>query len=128
MGNILTSNNVTKIFEEVVSKKENEKAISCDGIRGRYYFDKDLLEKNKSNIYEMLMELPTTFRSSDGGGWSFLNACMDKDGNQWTGLHTVMEQLFVLGIAIGKVKEVLPREMWNVLPGGMPYYVVDDGF
>jgi hypothetical protein len=35
-----------------------------------------------------------------------------------------MDQLFTLGIAIEKVSFQLPREMWNVLPGGMPYLVV----
>jgi len=55
---------------------------------------------------------------------SFLNACQDRNGNQWTDLHQRMEQLFVLGQAAGFVSCLLPRDMWAALPGGMPYYVV----
>ena len=58
-----------------------------------------------------------------GGGWSFLQACVDKNGNHW-GEHSNMEELFCLGIAIGKVESLLPRDMWKVLPGGVPYYVI----
>ena len=36
-----------------------------------------------------------------------------------------MEQLFVLGMGLGLVKYGLPRSMWNVLPGGMPYISID---
>ena len=53
-----------------------------------------------------------------------MNACMDKSGRQWTGMHLTMEYLFLLGIAIGEVEYLLPREMWEAFPGGMPYLVV----
>ena len=35
-----------------------------------------------------------------------------------------MEELFCLGIAIGRVECLIPREMWKILPGGVPYYVI----
>lgn len=74
----------------------------------------------------MLLQLPKEFQkgSGSGGGISFLNACNDVSGKQWTDSHQVMEQLFALGIGCNKVKCLMPREMWKVLPGGMPYYVV----
>jgi len=37
-----------------------------------------------------------------------------------------MEKLFLLGLAIEKVKCLMPREVWPALPGGMPYYVIND--
>lgn len=89
-------------------------------------FDKIRLEKNKGAIKSMLDELPDDFKESKGGGGSFLSACMDKDGEQWTGLQAIVEELFLLGIAIGAVRLVLPRKMWGMLPGGMPYYVIID--
>jgi len=55
-------------------------------------------------------------------GWSFLQMCEDKHGQQWTGEHRAMEELVVLGQAAGFVALLAPREMWPVLPGGMPYY------
>ena len=55
---------------------------------------------------------------------SFLDACMDKHGNQWTDFHQTMEQLVQLGIAIGEVEYCLPRDLWSALPGGVPFLVV----
>jgi hypothetical protein len=76
----------------------------------------------------MLAELPDPFHDADiGGGGSFLQACNRQDGVQWTTEHRVMEQLFLLGIATGFVICQLPRWVWPVLPGGMPYYVVITG-
>ena len=72
----------------------------------------------------MLSELPDEFRVSGGGGWSFLQACNDRHGTQWTGFHQAMEELFMLGMAAGLVTELLPRDLWDALPGGMPYYAV----
>jgi hypothetical protein len=74
----------------------------------------------------MLLELPDTFMKTKGGGWSFLNACMNKNGEQWTAFHPKVQELFCLGLALDICSYTLPREMWKVLPGGMPYLVVDD--
>jgi hypothetical protein len=77
----------------------------------------------------LLAELPAPFKADgpdSGGGWSFLNACVTKDGVQWTDLHRTVEALVVLGIAAGKVAWMLPRKIWSALPGGMPYFVVKD--
>jgi hypothetical protein len=54
---------------------------------------------------------------------SFLNACVDKHGNHW-GEHPSVEQLLVLGVAIGKIEYCLPREYWRALPGGVPYFMI----
>lgn len=124
MNTILTPDKVNEIFLNAMQEKENENTIKCNGIMGTYPLDKVTLEKNKETIMEMLMELPLEFRENSGGGYSFLGACNDKNGNQWTGLHMVMERLFILGIGIGKVKELFPRELRSALPGGMPYYVI----
>ena len=32
-----------------------------------------------------------------------------------------MQELLLLGLAIEKIEYLLPREMWSILPGGMPY-------
>lgn len=88
-------------------------------------FHPERLESHKQEIKNLLMGLPRQFREKEGGGWSFLQACMDKDGNQW-GEHKDVEALVCLGIATGQAKFQLPRDMWKVLPGGMPYFVVLD--
>ena len=55
----------------------------------------------------------------DESKFQFFN---DEYGNQWTRYHQRMEQLFQLGI--GKIKCLMPHEMWSILPRGMPYYEV----
>lgn len=121
----LTSQNVEETFIDCLCEtQESLDGIIIEGIVAKYKFDTDKLEIHKTDIETMLAELPTEFRKDGGGGWSFVNACVDKNGNQWTDLHQRMEQLFCLGIAIGKVQCTLPREMWEMLPGGMPYYAI----
>lgn len=99
-------------------------AIRVEGIVNPYAFHAGRVSKNTSEIRECLAELPDEFMSSGGGGWSFLQACMDKHGNHWAE-HPTMGALFALGEAAGLVKPLMPREMWPLLPGGVPYYVVD---
>lgn len=105
--------------------QDNDGDVVVDGIVVTgVHFDKAQLADHAELIAGLLLELPDEFKASGGGGWSFLNACNDRHGNQWTGLHRTMERLFMLGMGIGMVTCQLPREMWDALPGGMPYYVV----
>ena len=124
---MINTQEVEKIFMDCLhnpSKKTKNNIVIIEGITCKFGFHPKKLELHKERIIAMLSELPTQFRQNSGGGWSFLNACNTKDGEQWTGLHQRMEQLFVLGMGIGKAKYVMPRKMWNSLPGGMPYIVI----
>jgi hypothetical protein len=102
-----------------------EKMVKVEGIK-EVQFDTERLKSLKTEIIAMLDELPDQFRKSGGGGASFLDASFDKYGRQWTGLQMHMEQLFLLGIGIGKVRLLFPRrESLSTLPGGIPYYIID---
>ena len=116
----------TKEIKEIGEEAALSSAVKAEGITVNMAFHPGRLERHEAEISQMLDELPDAFKESGGGGMSFLNACDDKHGRQWTGLHQTMEQLFQLGIAIGRVESTLPREMWSALPGGMPYYVIKD--
>jgi len=122
----LTAENVENVFLSCLfgNGQDTKNAKIIDGITSQYGFNPLKLEKHKPDIETMLNQLPETFQEKKGGGWSFLNACQNSKGRQWTGLHQTMEQLFVLGMAIEKVKCLLPKEMWPALPGGMPYYSI----
>ena len=122
----LTSKKVELIFTDCLFKygEDTSDPAIAEGITSGFGFNKERLESHKEDISTMLSQLPKEFQSNDGGGMSFLNACNNAKGEQWTGLHFVMEQLFSLGQACGKVKCLMPRDMWSVLPGGMPYYSV----
>ena len=123
---VLDPERVSAIFTDCLFRdgEDTSNHIKAEGIVRNVGFHPERLQNHKAEIEAMLDELPDEFKKSGGGGWSFLNACNDKHGNQWTGLHQRMEQLFQLGIGISKVQYQMPREMWSVLPGGMPYLVV----
>ena len=124
--NILTDDRVNSIFTDCLFKdgEDTSDHIVAEGIVQTAGFHPGRIEEHRQEIHDMLAELPDPFKTGSGDGWSFLNACFDKHGNQWTGLHRTQEQLVQLGIAIGEVEYLMPREMWAIFPGGMPYFVV----
>ena len=129
--NGLTAERVEYIFMDCLFKDDElpaEEYIPAPGITSSVGFHPERVESYKDEIAKMLGELPDEFQETGGGGMSFLNACNDKHGNQWTGMHETMEHLFQLGLAVGKVMCQMPREMWAILPCGMPYYVVRADF
>jgi hypothetical protein len=102
-----------------------ENAIEVEGVVNCYAFHPTRVAENADGIGALLAELSDEFQATGGGGWTFLNACQDRAGRQWTGLHQQMERLFALGIAAGKARWLLPREMWDALPGNVPYVSVN---
>jgi len=128
----LTAENVKKTILQCLYTKEEMDTIDimkegkkAEGLVRTFVFNPEKLNKNKQKIIDMLMQLPHQFRKSEGGGWTFLNGCMDENDNQW-GEQATVEALICLGIAIDKVKYCLPREAWKICPGGVPYFVIDD--
>jgi hypothetical protein len=97
-------------------------ATIVEGITSKFGFNPRRLEKHRAEIGSIVEKLPDVFWEGRGGGSSFLNACVDRHGHHW-GEQRNVEQLMVLGIAIGKI-EHCPREMWSLLPGEMPYITV----
>ena len=126
----LTSKNVNEVFKDCLfndpSEATAENTTAIEGIRAKYGLQTSKLKEHEDDIFSMLMQLPKPFRKSVGGGWSFLNACMNDKEHQWTDAQYIMEQLFILGIGIGKVESLFPRKMWSILPGSVPYYAVID--
>lgn len=124
----LSAVNVENVFTACLAENPNaHNAVTVEGIMHTASFDRAKLADSHGRIAGMLDQLPSEFKAHDrggGGGWSFLNACMDRDNNQWTGLHLTMEKLFLLGFATDQAQWCLPREMWDALPGSMPYVVV----
>jgi len=94
-----------------------------EAVRLKVGFHLARLEAHKAETMELLLQLPDEFRKSSGGGWSFLNACITKQGNQW-GEHSDVDKLLALGIATDQAQIQIAREFWPVVPGGLPYFVV----
>ena len=128
-GSPLNPANVEKVFNCCLANgAESHPTITVVGIVHTAHFACDALGARRTEIAGMLGQLPVEFfprEAGGGGGWSFLNACNDRDGVQWTGLHLMMEKLFLLAFGVGMARWCLPREMWEALPGQMPYIEVD---
>lgn len=113
--------------EEIAGLTDDEvkkQGICVDGIVHMFYFHPKRIEESKDQIKWLLNEMPAVFHKGSGGGMSFLNLCMDKHDVHWAE-HPTMGCLISLGIAAGYARYCLPRDMWEVLPGGMPYVVFD---
>lgn len=125
----LTSANVEAVLSDCLFPEGTTtpppNTVFADGIMMKFGFDPDKLKLHRDDIVSMLSELPKEFFVDSGGGMSFLASAFNKKEEQWTSQHATAEALFALGLAIGKVREALPRQLWGLLPGGMPYYTVD---
>lgn len=122
-ADVVSATFTTCLWQE--DENPDKRVRTTDGIAGNVSFHADRLESCRPLIESLLDELPAQFRETAGGG-SFLNACLDRHGNQWTGLQVQMEQLFQLGIGIGRVRSLFSRAARGALPGGMPYYLILD--
>jgi len=122
----LTAEKVNTTFMYCLFKEgeSTDNYIIGQGVMMKVGFNPERLKESEPVIMKMLNNLPEEFKKTGGGGMSFLYMCNDKDGKQWADLHETMDQLVVLGNAIGKLTFLMPKEMWSVLPGGMPYLVV----
>lgn len=125
------SEKVDKVFRsclfqdnEIIEGKPIVKPVEVRGIISKYGFHPERILQAEKTIIDMLSNFSDDFYADGGGGMSFLNFCMTKDGRQWAE-HPTMEMLVVLGIAIDKVRYAMPRDMWEILPGGMPYIIID---
>lgn len=114
----LTAENVEKLFKDCTSANGEQ----VEGILIKIKLD---TSGRARDIGRLLSQLPDEFHIGKGGGWSFLNSCNTKNGDQWTGLHLTMEKLLMLGLASKQVVMLMPRDMWSIIPGGMPYFAVE---
>lgn len=121
----LSAKRVHEILLDCLYKDGEDTAghIKSEGVLNTFGFHPERIAGHKPEIGELLAELPDEFHREKGGGWSFLNACMDRHGNHWAE-HRTIEELLVLGIGTGQAKILMPRPMWQIMPGGMPYFSV----
>lgn len=126
---VLTADNVEKVFMDCLFPDGTDpktittdfKQVDC--VTCKFGFDPVKIELHKAEIHSLLKQLPKEFQELSGGGWSFLNACLDTEGKQW-GEHKNIEQLLALGLAADLASFLMPRNVWQAMPGGMPYFVV----
>lgn len=123
---MINSERVNEIFLDCLFRDEEDMSykVIAEGITISIGFHPERLKGHENEIISMLNDLPDKYKNASDGGCSFLSMCNDKFGWKWTSLQQRMEQLYLLGIGIGKIECLLPRDMWESLPGGMPFFVV----
>jgi len=119
----LTTENVNNVLERCLYPSSDclRLPVSIEGYKNIFSFDPHALNMERENIESLLSQLPTNFKE----GMSFWEMYRTNDGHNWTTSLKSMEALMVLGLAIGKIRYVLPKESWWSLPGGAPYVVLD---
>lgn len=109
---------VDRIFRSCLGD-EDEDSVLVDGVVLLVRLNKKACELHRKEVAALLSQLHPNF-FNEGGGWTFLNFSMTKDGNNiWTGLHKVCDELICLGIALEYV-QVFGQEIREALPGGVP--------
>lgn len=124
---VLTTKNVEAVFKDCLFRDNDSSVepVRTEGVTFNARFHPERLQAHRQTIHNMLAELPEKFKQSNGvGGDSFLNTYKDKDGNNWASLHLTQGMLVQLGLAIGEIEYPMPRDVWPVLPGGLPYIMV----
>ncbi len=121
----LTAENVNKIFVNCLFNEGEDTTnhVPAHGVMLKTGFHPQRLKDSEADIGAMLDCLSNDFKTGGGGGMSFLNMCVDKDGVHW-GEHKNMDELLTLGLATKKIQYLMPREEWQNLPGNMPYLVI----
>jgi hypothetical protein len=117
----LKASRVTEIFidclfreEELVNGRPTIEPIIVNGLTVDAGFNPDRVKQHADEIGELCEEIPDSFRNELGE--SFLAMCYDKHGNHW-GEHHNMQELMLLGMAIGKLERkvaINPFSMTNV--------------
>ncbi|HYE68402.1 MAG TPA: hypothetical protein VEA58_07300 [Anaerovoracaceae bacterium] len=109
------------LFSEAEFKGEG---LRAEGVVITAMFNPVKIEGHRHEIESMLNECHPEFFNTEQGGRSFLNLCMDKNGQIWTGDHHMCDCLICLGIAIAKLKLTPERELWQTLPHGLPFIII----
>lgn len=115
----LTSANVNALFLTVLFNdgEDTTDHIPVHGVTQAFGLHPGRVASAKAKVGELLGQLDPSFFSDDGQ--SFLQLPFAADGKHWCE-HKTAQELMVLGLATGQMVSVLPRELWMVLPGGVP--------
>lgn len=124
--NVLTPYAVETIFNECsvkVNPGDNPAIKTFPGIQDdtKFHLDTVKLASYKDCIIALLLQLPEEFIDD---GTSFKYGCLNKNREQWTGIHHVAQKLFLLGMGIDMVCYSMPRKIWKMIPGGLPFFTV----
>lgn len=119
MGGEVTEEKVDSVFLLCLFKggdKKKTKKVTC--FKMDVVFDVRALTEYEEEIVDMLDNLSMHFRS----GASFIWACIDKYGRTWTTDEDIMQELFLLGLAVGRVRHFEHRQ--NQKYETLPWFIL----
>ena len=98
-------------------------ALRIEGVVRDFALHPGRVEEKRADVLTlfatMLGDAAESYHRKGGGGQSFL------DFGGRVGSHQEAESLLVIGIALGIAGYCAPKELWRILPGGLPYVWVD---
>lgn len=111
---ILTAQQVNLVYFDSLAqpRKHGVTRLNIKVGKTKAVFDHAKLVEHFPTVLRMLAELPPQFfpkNKGGGGGWDISNACLTKDGVQWTARAVEVERLLALGMAQGWVKFLAPQ-------------------
>ena len=75
----LTHQNVEDVFKDCLASTTE---YTLKGVCIEVAFNREKIAEHEQDIMQMLMQLPKEFHRPGGGGWTFLNMCIDKNGKR----------------------------------------------
>jgi hypothetical protein len=113
---------IGKIFKDCVVPRNNGSylVVSAPGITGTrvVFFDLAKLEEYRAEITGFVSQLPTEFKTTTGASFNGTNRSYR--GDIWCRDEADREKLVQLGIALGIIELIEPRERWAYLPRQRP--------
>lgn len=118
----LNESEVNRLFNACLCHDElknlnDHDIIHVEGIHHSANLRTKRIEENYDDITLYLSQLPDKFKK----GWTFLEFGVNKKGDKWTSHFETAEKLLLLGIAAGRVEYINTRNVWEILPSGLPY-------
>ena len=117
---ILSAERVSEIYKGCLFRSDDtaSEKVYVEGVYKEVVFGSGRLAGREGKIELMLKDLYSAFLRPHGA--SFLMSCIDHRGKIWTDDLWSQEQLYVLGVAIGKVQVVGQSKERHRLTFGIP--------
>lgn len=109
--------------DEVKDLKDEEMPQGCIFVRGlahNFGFHPERLLDSAEDVRKILNAVVADEFMGAEGGWSFLNLVVGRNSEIW-GNQVDAEGLLCLALGLGWAEILVPRSMWQMMPGGVPY-------
>ena len=124
MATELTADNIIRIVAACLPQTEPATSLGIRRVQGVatiFSFTRDALDAHRSEIIEMVSQLPPIFSIAGTGPDSMLKLGKRADGVEWTTDDALMDQLCCLAVGVDFGARLGKPKDWPTYPQGMPY-------